>query len=195
MLNQAPTRENILDMIEAIFTLHGADSYLGEEVTMAQHMLQAAWLGEQQGETEAVILAALLHDVGHYANKLPPEVLMSGTDNRHQESAASWLADFFPAGIVEPIRLHVAAKRYLVTVNPDYRAQLSKASINSLSLQGGDMSAAEVAVMETNPYLDMAIRLRRLDDQGKDPELVTPDFSYFKPRLARWLMPPAREAE
>ncbi|MCT7654152.1 HD domain-containing protein [Oceanimonas sp. NS1] len=189
MLNQAPTRENILDMIEAIFTLHGADSYLGEEVTMAQHMLQAAWLGERQGESEAVVLAALLHDVGHYANKLPPEVLMSGTDNRHQESASAWLAPFFPAEIIEPIRLHVAAKRYLVTVDPDYRAQLSQASLDSLILQGGNMSAAEVEQMEASPYLDMAIRVRRLDDQGKDPELTTPDFGHFKPRLARWLLP------
>lgn len=191
MLNQAPTRDNILDMIEAIFTLHGADSYLGEEVTMAQHMLQAAWLGEQQGESEAVVLAALLHDVGHYANKLPPEVLMSGTDNRHQESAAAWLAAFFPAEIIEPIRLHVAAKRYLVTVDPDYRSRLSQASIDSLALQGGDMSAEEVAEMEANPCLDLAVRVRQLDDLGKDPELTTPNFGYFKTRLARWLMPDA----
>ncbi len=188
MLNQAPTSENILDMIEAIFTLHGADSYLGEDVTMAQHMLQAAWLGEQQGETEAVVLAALLHDVGHYANRLPPEALMSGTDNRHQEAAASWLASFFPPSIVEPIRLHVAAKRYLVTVDPTYRAQLSQASVDSLVLQGANMSAEEVIAMEENPYLDMAIRVRRLDDQGKNPALLTPDFSYFKPRLADWLI-------
>ncbi|WP_417606055.1 HD domain-containing protein [Oceanimonas baumannii] len=188
MLNQAPTKDNIIEMIEAVFTRHGADSYLGEQVTMAQHMLQAAWLGELQGESDAVVLAALLHDVGHYANKLPPEVLMSGTDNRHQESAASWLAPFFPAEIIEPIRLHVAAKRYLVTVDPDYRNQLSQASIDSLALQGGMMSAREVHEMEANPYLDMAIRVRRLDDQGKDPALTTPDFGHFKVRLDLWLL-------
>lgn len=189
-MNRTPDHHNIVDLIEEVFAVHGADSYLGEDVTMAEHMLQAAWLAEQQQEDEAVILAALLHDVGHYANTLPPEVLMDGQDNRHQVAGADWLARFFPAEIIEPVRQHVAAKRYLVRADPDYRACLSQASLDSLALQGGEMNDVEMRAFEAQPHLGSILKVRRLDDAGKVPGMPTPPFAHFKPRLARWVTAP-----
>ena len=188
MITQPANAEGIVGLIEDIFALHGADSYLGEEVTMAEHMLQAAYLAEQQGESESVILAALLHDVGHYANALPPEVLMNGQDNRHQVSGADWLARFFPAEIVEPIRQHVAAKRYLVAVEPSYRACLSQASLDSLALQGGAMTEEEAQAFAQLPQLEAVIKGRRLDDAAKMAGMQTPDFAHYKPMLQRWVL-------
>lgn len=188
MITQTANAEGIVGLIEDIFALHGADSYLGEEVTMAEHMLQAAHLAEQQGESESVILAALLHDVGHYANALPPEVLMNGQDNRHQVSGADWLARFFPAEIVEPVRQHVAAKRYLVAVEPSYHACLSQASLDSLALQGGAMTEEEAQAFAQLPQLEAVIKVRRLDDAAKVAGMQTPDFAHYKPMLQRWVL-------
>ncbi|KPM80460.1 MULTISPECIES: HD domain-containing protein [Cobetia] len=188
MITQPANAEGIVGLIEDIFALHGADSYLGEEVTMAEHMLQAAHLAEQQGESESVILAALLHDVGHYANALPPEVLMNGQDNRHQVSGADWLARFFPAEIVEPVRQHVAAKRYLVAVEPSYRACLSQASLDSLALQGGAMEPHEAEAFAQLPQLEAILKVRRLDDAAKVAGMQTPDFAHYKPMLQRWVL-------
>ncbi|MDH2298338.1 HD domain-containing protein [Cobetia sp. 29-18-1] len=188
MITQPANAEGIVGLIEDIFALHGADSYLGEDVTMAEHMLQAAHLAEQQGESESVILAALLHDVGHYANALPPEVLMNGQDNRHQVSGADWLARFFPAEIVEPVRQHVAAKRYLVAVEPSYRACLSQASLDSLALQGGAMEPHEAAAFAQLPQLAAILKVRRLDDAAKVAGMQTPDFAHYKPMLQRWVL-------
>lgn len=135
-----------------------------------------------------MILAALLHDVGHYANALPPEVLMNGQDNRHQVSGADWLARFFPAEIVEPVRQHVAAKRYLVAVEPSYRACLSQASLDSLALQGGAMEAHEAETFAQLPQLEAVIKVRRLDDAAKVAGMQTPDFAHYKPMLQRWVL-------
>lgn len=193
MMIQPTSAESIVMLIEEIFALHGADSYLGEEVTMAEHMLQAAHLAEQQGEGESVILAALLHDVGHYANALPPEVLMNGQDNRHQVSGADWLARYYPAEIVEPVRQHVAAKRYLVAVEPRYRACLSQASLDSLALQGGAMNEQEVQAFARQTQLEAILTVRRLDDAAKVADMQTPDFAYYKPMLERWVLDDGRD--
>lgn len=186
------THETIVDFIADIFRRRGADAYLGEAVTMDQHMLQAAWCAEQEGGTSAMIAAALLHDLGHFTSEIPEDRLMKGTDNFHQDAGANFLAAFFPEAVVVPIRQHVAAKRYLCAVDPDYFDKLSEASVYTLTLQGGPMSAEEVAEFERNPYLDSCIKVRLWDDQGKDPDMPHPGFERYRP-LLRALVNSTRE--
>jgi len=172
--------ENIVDLIEDIFLRRGAESYLGEQVTMAQHMLQAAQCAEEAGADNSQIVAALLHDIGHYKNEIPESSLARGINNFHEEAGANFLEDYFPASVVEPIRQHVAAKRYLCAVDSNYFNLLSSASIHTLNLQGGAMSDKEVKEFEKNKYLEQCINLRYWDDQGKDPEKNYPSFSYYR---------------
>lgn len=184
MTQPLPTRDTIVDFIEGIFLRRGAESYLGEAVSMAQHMLQAAACAERDGAPAAMVAAALLHDLGHYTNEMPDDVLMEGTNNYHEEAGANFLARFFPAEVVEPIRQHVATKRYLCAVDPAYFQRLSDASVYTLELQGGPMSEAEVAAFRANPYLEACVRVRHWDDEGKDPERAHPPFSHYRPLLA-----------
>ncbi len=160
--------DSIVDHIEDVFMRRGADSYLGEPVTMAQHMLQTAQCAEQAGADNGQIVAALLHDIGHYKNEIPETSLAKGIDNYHEEAGANFLEDYFPTSVVEPIRQHVAAKRYLCAVRSDYFERLSPASVHTLNLQGGPMNAEEVEEFERNDYLEQCIQLRHCDEDGKD---------------------------
>ena len=162
------------------FASDGAAEYLGEPVTQAAHMLQAAMLAERESAEDALIAAALLHDVGHFAEAMTGHDLMSGTDTRHGEAGASWLAQWFGPEVTEPVRLHVAAKRYLCATEPDYMAALSPASVYTLGVQGGPMQEGELAEFEAHPYAAAAIRVRRWDDQAKDPEVTPPPFGHFE---------------
>ena len=107
------TPDNIVAFIADIFERRGADSYLGEQVTMSQHMLQGAQLAEQAGADDEIVAAALLHDIGHYTNEFPDDALERGIDNRHDEAGARVLERFFPDIVTDCVRHHVAAKRYL----------------------------------------------------------------------------------
>ena len=173
--------DNIVDHIEDVFSRRGAESYIGEQVTMAQHMLQTAQCAEQAGANNSQIVAALLHDIGHYKNEIPETSLAKGIDNYHEEAGANFLEDYFPISVVEPIRQHVAAKRYLCKVNSDYLERLSPASIHTLNLQGGPMNKEEVKEFEKNDYLEQCVKLRYWDEDAKDPERVHPAFSYYRP--------------
>jgi gamma-butyrobetaine dioxygenase len=176
-----------VDEIAALFAGPGADDYLGERVTQAQHMCQAGTLAQSAGAPDELVAAALLHDVGHLHGELSGHDLMSGTDNRHSDTGAAWLSRWFPAGVTEPIRLHVAAKRYLCAVEPAYFARLSPASVFTLDLQGGPLDAEEVRAFEQEPYHAEAVALRRWDDSAKDPAAVTHPFDHFRPLLSRLL--------
>ena len=173
--------ESIVDHIEDVFKRRGAESYLGEQVTMAQHMLQTAQCAEQAGADDSQIVAALLHDIGHYKNEIPETSLAKGIDNYHEEAGANFLEDYFPISVVEPIRQHVAAKRYLCAVKSDYLERLSPASIHTLNLQGGPMNKEEIKEFEKNDYLEQCVKLRYWDEDAKDPERVHPAFSYYRP--------------
>ena len=175
--------DTIVDYIEDVFIRRGAESYLGEEVTMAQHMLQTAQCAEQAGVDNSQIVAALLHDIGHYKNEISETSLAKGVDNFHEEAGANFLEDYFPLSVVEPIRQHVAAKRYLCAVKSDYLERLSSASVHTLNLQGGPMNAEEVEEFEKNDYLEQCIQLRYCDEDGKDPERKHPPFSYYRPLI------------
>lgn len=175
MPTKTPTVEDILQLLET----RGDSQYGRERVTQAEHALQAATLAEHEGVSPELIVAALLHDVGHLLHELPPDAPDSGVDDRHEAAGDDYLRELFPDSVTEPIRLHVPAKRYLCTRDPDYRSQLSEPSIVSLELQGGPMSAEEVAAFERNPHAESAVRLRRWDDAAKIAGHPTPPLSHF----------------
>lgn len=181
----ALTKHNIVAFIGDIFKRRGADSYLGEDVTMSEHMLQGAQLAEAAGASEAIVAAALLHDIGHYTNEFPDDALEQGIDNHHDEAGARVLEKFFPEIVTDCVRHHVAAKRYLCATDPDYFGRLSQASVHTLGLQGGPMNQEEVAAFGANPNLDAILQVRIWDDQGKVAGHVTPDYDYYAPLLQR----------
>jgi [1-hydroxy-2-(trimethylamino)ethyl]phosphonate dioxygenase len=184
-MSKTLTQQNIVSFIEDIFLRRGADSYLGEDVTMSEHMLQSAQLAEQSGASEELIAAALLHDIGHYTGEFPEDALEKGINNYHDVAGATVLSGLFPALVIDCIRYHVAAKRYLCATDDSYFSCLSDASVHTLNLQGGPMSDQEVQDFEKNPYLDDITDVRRWDDQGKDASVKTPAFSYYAPLLQR----------
>ena len=156
-----------------IFERRGAEEYLGEPVTIAEHMLQGAWLAEEDGASDELVAAALLHDIGHFTSEFGTYSPDDIEDKHHDEAGAEVLAPFFPPVVTECVRLHVAAKRYLCATDPSYFAKLSPASVHTLSLQGGPMSDAEVAEFSKNPFHDEAVRVRIWDEGGKVPGMKT----------------------
>jgi phosphonate degradation associated HDIG domain protein len=176
-----------------LFRLRGDSQYGSEPVSQREHALQAAWFAEQQGADPCLVTAALLHDVGHLLHDLPEDAPDRGIDDHHETLAARWLQRRFPAEVCAPVQLHVAAKRYLCAVEPEYHNQLSPASILSLRLQGGPMSEQERMAFERLPGAAAAIRLRRWDDAAKITGLQTPPLEHFARQLDACLAsgPPA----
>lgn len=179
------TPASIVAFLGDIFDRRGAEEYLGEPVTMGQHMLQGAALAERAGHDEAIIAAALLHDIGHFTSEFGMFTMDDTEDRHHEDAGAAVLERFFPTVITDCVRYHVAAKRYLCATRPEYFARLSEASVHSLNLQGGPMTPAECAAFEQNPNLKAIIAVRYLDDAGKDPDMATPDFWHYAPILQR----------
>ncbi|MFD9129230.1 TauD/TfdA family dioxygenase [Kitasatospora sp. NPDC059571] len=175
-------RTAALDALEEMFAGEGAAEYLGEDVTVAEHMLRAGALAEAAGAPAHLVAAALLHDVGHFGGT--GAELMRGRDNRHGRAGADRLAQWFGPEVTEPVRLHVAAKRYLCAVEPGYRAALSAASEYTLGVQGGPMDEAEAAAFAALPGAADAVAVRRWDDLAKTAGAAVPPFARFRPLLA-----------
>ena len=167
------------ELVCSLLESRGDSQYGGEAVTQLEHALQAAALAEREQATPALIAAALLHDIGHLLHNLPDHAPEDGIDDHHETSAGHYLRKHFPDSVTEPVRLHVAAKRFLCAVDPNYMQQLSQPSIVSLQLQGGPMSAEEVVEFRKHPFSQDAVRLRKWDDEAKDPDFVTPPVSHF----------------
>jgi phosphonate degradation associated HDIG domain protein len=140
---------------------------MGEAVTMSQHMEQSAACAAADGASTSLVVAALLHDIGHFIGEHPIDALENGIDNNHETVGADYLQAHFPDSVSEPVRLHVAAKRYLCATDPGYLGRLSAASVNSLNVQGGPMDAGEAREFEANPHHRDAVQLRLYDDDGK----------------------------
>jgi len=174
----------IVDEILGLFARRGAATYHGEAVSQTEHALQAAELAEREGAPDHLIVAALLHDLGHLLDGQDEDLAARGIDGGHEEAGCAWLARHFGPEVTEPVRMHVAAKRYLCTVDPTYLDGLSPASRLSLSLQGGPMSAQGRAAFERHPAHADAIRLRRWDDAAKVPGLDVPGLEHYRDRLA-----------
>ena len=186
------TPSTIISFLDGIFTRRGADEYLGEPVTIGEHMLQAAHFAQRDGHEEQVIVAALLHDIGHFTGEFIGMPLPSGTmfledqtDRQHENAGAAVLEQFFPDLVVDCCRFHVAAKRYLCAREPGYFDRLSEASVHSLNLQGGPMDDEEASAFEAHPNFDAIIAVRRYDEAGKEVGMVVPPFSSYLPMLER----------
>jgi len=180
---------SIVTEIERLFAARGDSEYGGEAVSQREHALQAAAAAVADGADEPLVAAALLHDVGHLLHDLPADAPEAGIDDHHENSAARFLAAHFGPEVCEPVRLHVAAKRYLTAVEPDYLAKLSGPSVTSLMLQGGPMRAAEQEAFRANPHWQAAVRLRRYDEAAKVAGAATPSLADFLPLLARVALP------
>jgi len=163
-----------VETIGELFAGPGARDHLGEPVPIGEHMLQAGALAEAAGADGELVVAALLHDIGH---------LLGEDEDRHGEAGANWLGQWFGAAVTEPVRLHVPAKRYLCAADAGYLGLLSAESVRTLSLQGGPMTAAEVTNFEAFPFSRDAVAVRRWDDQAKDPGVTAPRFAHFAPLL------------
>jgi [1-hydroxy-2-(trimethylamino)ethyl]phosphonate dioxygenase len=178
----ATRAEYILDEIESLFNVHGCQTY-GEGVTIEQHSLQTAALACGEGGDDALVVAALLHDIGHFL-ELSDDAFGF---HKHDRSGGDWLAARFLPAVSEPVRLHVAAKRYLCAIDVDYYGTLSLASKHSLEKQGGPMSAAEAADFVRLPQWERAVRLRRWDDRGKVPGLEVSPLARYRSKIAELL--------
>ena len=179
--------ENIVDFIGSIFERRGGEEYLGEPVTMGQHMLQGATLAEQNAEPDEIVVGALLHDIGHFTSEFGTFSMDDTEDRYHENAGAALLENFFPSVITDCCRYHVAAKRYLCATDPKYLNKLSDASVHSLNLQGGPMSEAEIINFKRNPNLKQILTVRLYDDAAKVPKMATPSFRHFAPLVHKML--------
>jgi len=176
-----------VDQIFSIFCEYGSRHY-GENVSELEHALQTAEFARQFGESDSIVLSCLLHDYGHMLHDLGEDIAQQGIDARHEIVGATLLKDLFPEIILEPIRQHVAAKRYLCWKNPAYEAGLSESSRLSLQLQGGPMTDVEAQKFETNPHFTACIKVRHYDDMGKVPNTPTANLQSYRSLIERFLL-------
>jgi phosphonate degradation associated HDIG domain protein len=168
--------------ISALFAARGGSNYFGETISTTQHALQAAYFARQAQAPDALVLAALLHDIGHLIEAAPDDLAEWTNDAQHEAVGGRWLAHHFAPEVSEPVRLHVPAKRYLCATDASYYRNLSAASRVTLRLQGGPMSIEQANHFAAEPFHQDAIRVRRWDDAGKVPGLATPelrDYAYL----------------
>ena len=177
--------------IELLFCRYGASQYSGEPVTQLQHALQTAHLAEESGAGDELVTACLLHDLGHLLNDQGETPSLRGIDDTHQYFAIPFLRGLFPAAVLEAIKLHVDAKRYLCQANPDYYAKLSDDSKRSLALQGGVFTAEQAEAFLRQYGARDAVLLRQWDDLAKQADLETPSLAHFLGRAERCALAPA----
>jgi len=162
-----------------LYTEQGQLPYGDEPVSQLEHALQSAALAEAAQEPAEMILACLLHDLGHLLHTLGRDAGEQGIDDHHEQRVIPYLKALFEPPVLEPIRLHVQAKRYLCAVDPGYWSRLSEGSKTTLNLQGPIFSAAEAEAFIAQPYAKEAVQLRLYDDQAKQLEAETPDLNHF----------------
>ncbi len=167
-----------------LFHTQGAVQYGAEAINQQQHALQCAHLAEQAGASVELVVAALLHDLGHLLS-LDMGTKKPGADDLHQYMAMPFLRGLFANAVLEPIRMHVDAKRYLCHVDTAYWASLSPVSQRSLEVQGGPFTAEEAAAFIVQPFAADAVALRRWDDLAKDPAAAPPDWLHYSALLQR----------
>ncbi|WP_282775895.1 HD domain-containing protein [Phaeodactylibacter xiamenensis] len=174
------TEPGRVDFLFDYLRVHGNKHY-EEEVAQMQHALQCAALATRDRESATLVAAALFHDIGHMLAGDPVEANNPTLkDDLHEELGANYLKGVFPEAVLQPIQLHVAAKRYLCTLKPAYYEQLSEASQKSFRLQGGPMSEQEIAAFEQHPFHEAAVKLRGWDDQAKDVNVEHLEIDAFR---------------
>lgn len=179
-----------LDLITLLLE-NGARRY-GDRVNQLAHALQCAALAKKAGADDDLVLAALLHDVGHLAGgagRLSEPGLSSAQETPHHHHgahAARLIGPYVPERVAWVIEHHVVAKRYLCAVEPDYAASLSPASVRSLAVQGGPLEIETCLVLERERWFEEAVAVRRWDDLAKDPNAVVAPLETYRPLLARY---------
>jgi len=186
MTVQAPLAQHtIVAFLADIFERRGDEEYLGEPVTMSEHMLQGAFFAEQENESDEIVVATLLHDIGHFTSEFGMFSMDDTQDRWHEDAGAQVLERFFPKLVVDCVRYHVAAKRYLCAKSPEYFNSLSSASVHSLQLQGGPMSDEDMLLFEQNANIEAIVKVRRYDDRGKIAGLKTHQFAHYEQTIQR----------
>jgi [1-hydroxy-2-(trimethylamino)ethyl]phosphonate dioxygenase len=175
------SRDRIFQLLES----RGGGRYGLSSVTQREHALQAADLAAQRGLGDALVIAALFHDLGHLLVGEDVDLAHQGIDDLHEQTSANALEALFGKTVAEPVRLHVAAKRYLCAVNPAYYDRLSEDSRRSLGLQGGPMTPSEVAAFDLLEHRAAALALRLIDDEAKVAGLKTRSLDSYRPIAAR----------
>ena len=169
----------IIERIETLFLCRGQQTLVGEplaRISVFEHALQTAQLAEWDGAEESLVAAAFLHDIGRL---LPTPPGADAVDDVHELRAVAWLAESFPSAVVEPIRLHVQAKRYMASGKPSYLARLSPTAREELDRQGGPMTVFERGLFEELPHATDAIRVRHWDDVARQPGRRTAPLAWY----------------
>lgn len=177
-----PNTQAQIALLFDLFDRFGAEHY-GEAVSQLQHALQCAQLARDHACSDAMILASLLHDIGRMIDPTGNDAELEGIDARHEVIGAQALSALFGPEVTEPVRLHVDAKRYLCATDAAYAGSLSAASILSLAVQGGAMTADEQDRFEQEPYFADAIQLRRFDDWGKRSGCEVATLESYRPLI------------
>tara|TARA_B100000686_G_scaffold327721_1_gene386896 strand:+ start:204 stop:824 length:621 start_codon:yes stop_codon:yes gene_type:complete len=191
--NSSP--KNYIRYFSDIFERGLTMSYGSGEVSMCSHMLQTAYFAEKDGATPELIVASLLHDIGHFGTDFSLDFsdgshkyMLSATKDRlHEESGADLLENLFGLDVSEPVRLHVSAKRYLCTIDPKYYDKLAETTRHTFKLQGGNMSREEVQMFEAKHHAEAAAKLRRWDDLATHKERKIPNFEHYQILLEKLL--------
>jgi len=184
-----PKLTPVIDEILLTFRRKGQERYAQEDVTQMEHALQTAALAQSQHAAPTLVCAALLHDLGHMLNETQmPQQFKDDLHDHHEEKGYQFLRNHFGDAVAEPVRLHVAAKRYLCTTEPNYELQLSTTSLKSYQDQGGRMTPEEQRLFEQNPYYRESLDLRRWDDEAKVNGKLVPTLATYLPLLEGCLL-------
>lgn len=171
-----------IDIIVETFSQKGRLRYGHEQVTQLEHALQSASLAEKDQASDQLVVAALLHDIGHILNRDQlPVGLNADLHDMHEEIGYHWLMKTFGKDVAEPVRLHVEAKRYLCTKDPSYMGKLTPTSLKSFHDQGGMMDHEEQKAFEFNPYFEDALSLRKWDDLAKEIDAEVNGLEHYFP--------------
>jgi len=169
---------NPIDDLRRVLNDVGTERYGMEAVSQLQHALQCAQQAENHGASDALITAALLHDIGHLVDNRHEGAAEAGIDRKHEQIGSAYLSRLFSAAVTEPVRMHVAAKQYLCATEEGYFETLSPASVRSLELQGG-VEGISPDTFIAQPYALDAVNLRKWDDAAKVPDARTGDLDHF----------------
>ncbi len=185
---QTTNAQASIEEIFSLFEQFGGEEY-GENLSQLEHMIQSAILAQKEQQTEDVIIAALLHDIGHlYGHQLERQRMGDFGVVDHESLGAKYLlSKGFSPKVAALVEGHVLAKRYLCYVNPEYLNNLSQASMETLKQQGGPMNKEEAARFRLSPYFELSIRMRHWDEEAKIPELKLPPIASYKDMLLRHL--------
>jgi gamma-butyrobetaine dioxygenase len=171
---------DIIETLREIYATKGYETFEGDRrVTQTSHALQTAMIAEAEGAGAAMVTAALLHDIGRIINPRDRELTDSGKDAKHEEVGRHYLEPWFGPEVTMPIKWHVSAKRYLVSMDPSYAGRVSPGSTRSLKGQGGVLTPEAAAAFLKQPFAAEGVQLRRWDDRAKRVDAETPPFDHF----------------